>query len=33
MRVDISLLPALAATFMLVFARVGAMVMLLPGFG
>ena len=33
MRVDISLLPALAATFTLVFARVGAMVMLLPGFG
>jgi flagellar biosynthetic protein FliR len=33
MRNDISLLPALAATFMLVFARVGAMVMLLPGFG
>ena len=33
MRVDISLLPAFAATFMLVFARVGAMVMLLPGFG
>ena len=33
MRVDISLLPALAAAFMLVFARVGAMVMLLPGFG
>ncbi|MCA6116688.1 flagellar type III secretion system protein FliR [Bradyrhizobium sp. WSM 1738] len=33
MRVDISFLPALAATFMLVFARVGAMVMLLPGFG
>jgi flagellar biosynthetic protein FliR len=33
MRVDISLLPALAATFMLVFARVGAMVMLLPGLG
>ena len=33
MRVDISLLPALAATFMLVFARVAAMVMLLPGFG
>jgi len=33
MRVDISLLPVLAATFMLVFARVGAMVMLLPGFG
>lgn len=33
MRIDISLLPALAATFMLVFARIGAMVMLLPGFG
>ena len=33
MRVDISLLPALAATFMLVFARIGAMVMLMPGFG
>src|SRR5215471_15337059 len=33
MRIDISLLPVLAATFMLVFARVGAMVMLLPGFG
>ena len=33
MRIDISLLPALAATFMLVFSRVGAMVMLLPGFG
>jgi flagellar biosynthetic protein FliR len=33
MRIDISLLPALAAAFMLVFARVGAMVMLLPGFG
>src|SRR6476660_3482803 len=33
MRIDISLLAALAATFMLVFARVGAMVMLLPGFG
>jgi flagellar biosynthetic protein FliR len=33
MRVDISLLPALAATFMLVFARVGAMVMLMPGLG
>ena len=33
MRVDISALPALAATFMLVFARIGAMVMLLPGFG
>jgi flagellar biosynthetic protein FliR len=33
MRIDISMLPALAATFMLVFARVGSMVMLLPGFG
>src|SRR5450631_3822371 len=33
MHADISLLPALAATFMLVFARIGAMVMLLPGFG
>ena len=33
MRIDVSLLPALAAAFMLVFARVGAMVMLLPGFG
>src|SRR6187401_525570 len=33
MRIDVSMLPALAATFMLVFARVGAMVMLLPGFG
>ncbi|HKS84027.1 MAG TPA: flagellar biosynthetic protein FliR [Pseudolabrys sp.] len=33
MRVDISFLPALAAAFMLTFARVGAMVMLLPGIG
>jgi|SRR5580692_7711989 len=33
MRIDISLLPVLAATFMLVFARIGAMVMLLPGLG
>lgn len=33
MRIDISLLPALAAAFILVFARIGAMVMLLPGFG
>jgi len=33
MRIDISWLPALAATFMLVFARVGAMVMLLPALG
>jgi flagellar biosynthesis protein FliR len=33
MRIDVSLLPALAATFILVFARIGAMVMLLPGLG
>ena len=33
MRLDVSLLPALAAAFMLVFARVGTMVMLLPGLG
>jgi len=33
MRIDISMLPALGAAFMLVFARVGTMVMLLPGFG
>jgi flagellar biosynthesis protein FliR len=33
MRIDISLLPVLAAAFMLTFARVGAMVMLLPGLG
>lgn len=33
MRLDISVLPLLAAAFMLVFARVGTMVMLLPGFG
>ncbi len=33
MRIDISLLPALAAAFMLAFARIGAMVMLLPGLG
>ncbi len=33
MRVDISFLPALATAFLLTFARVGAMVMLLPGVG
>jgi flagellar biosynthetic protein FliR len=33
MRIDISFLPALAATYLLVFARVGTMVMLLPGLG
>src|SRR5579862_2845829 len=33
MRIDISVLPALAAAFMLAFARIGAMVMLMPGLG
>ena len=33
MRIDISLLPVLAAAFMLAFARMGAMVMLMPGLG
>ncbi len=33
MRIDITFLPALAAAFVLVFARIGAMVMLMPGFG
>jgi len=33
MRIDVSFLPALAAAFMLVFARIGTMVMLLPGLG
>ena len=33
MSIDISFLPALAAAFLLVFARVGTMVMLLPGIG
>src|SRR6201985_400372 len=33
MRIDISLLPVLAAAFMLAFARIGALVMLLPGLG
>jgi flagellar biosynthetic protein FliR len=33
MKVDISFLPALAAAFLLVFARIGTMVMLLPGIG
>jgi flagellar biosynthesis protein FliR len=33
MRIDLSLLPALAAAFLLAFARVGTMVMLLPGVG
>ena len=33
MRVDVSILPALAAAYLLVFARIGTMIMLLPGFG
>ena len=33
MQIDISFLPALAAAFLLAFARVGTMVMLLPGIG
>jgi len=33
MRIDISYLPALGAAFLLVFARTGTMVMLLPGLG
>jgi flagellar biosynthetic protein FliR len=33
MSIDVSFLPAYAAAFMLVFARIGTMVMLLPGLG
>lgn len=33
MRIDISFLPALAAVSLLVFARIGTMVMMLPGLG
>jgi flagellar biosynthetic protein FliR len=33
MRIDVSFLPALAAAYMLVFARIGTMLMLLPGLG
>jgi flagellar biosynthetic protein FliR len=33
MKIDVSFLPGLAAAFMLVFARIGTMVMLLPGLG
>src|SRR5581483_11438850 len=33
MTVNLSFLPSLAAVFMLMFARLGAMVMLMPGFG
>ncbi len=33
MNIDVTVLPSLAAAFMLVFARIGTMVMLLPGLG
>ena len=33
MRIDVSFLPLLGATAMLMFARIGTMVMLLPGLG
>ena len=33
MRIDLSFLPAIAAAFLLVFARIGTMLMLLPGLG
>jgi len=33
MRIDVTFLPALAAAFMLMFARIGTMIMLLPGLG
>jgi flagellar biosynthetic protein FliR len=33
MRIDVSFLPALAAAFILVFARIGTMIMLMPGLG
>jgi flagellar biosynthetic protein FliR len=33
MQIDVSFLPAYAASFMLVFTRIGTMIMLLPGFG
>lgn len=33
MRIDVAFLPALAAAFVLIFARIGTMVMLLPGLG
>ena len=33
MRIDISFLPAIAAAFILVFARVGSAMVLLPGIG
>src|SRR5262249_39034641 len=33
MRIDVAFLPAVAAAFLLMFARIGTMVMLLPGLG
>ena len=33
MRIDISFLPALATAYLLAFARIGTMLMLLPGLG
>ena len=33
MKIDVSFLPALAATFLLCFSRIGTMIMLLPGLG
>ena len=33
MRIDLSFLPLAAAAFLLMFARIGTMIMLLPGFG
>ena len=33
MQIDVSFLPALAAAYMLAFARIGTMIMLLPGLG
>jgi flagellar biosynthesis protein FliR len=33
MRIDISFLPALAAAYMLMFARIGTMILMLPGLG
>ncbi len=33
MTIDISFLPTLAAAFLLTFARIGSMMMLMPGFG
>ena len=33
MKIDVSFLPAMAATFLLCFSRIGTMIMLLPGLG